>query len=86
MPAQVAAAIKTLDLKEALTSVVYDLRPGSRDAGFAQRTQREVFGQQQITPALADGAFLRFAELHDNVPRPCWRQGTGDELRLLAPG
>jgi hypothetical protein len=85
-PAQVADAIKTLDLKEALSTVVHYLRLGGRDAGFAQRVQREVFGQQQIAPAFAHGTFLQLAELHDNVPRSIWRHGIGGELRLLAPG
>lgn len=84
-PAQLAGAIKTFDLEEALSAVVQYLCLGSRNASFAQRVQREVFGHQLITPALAYGPFLDLAELHDKVPRAIWRHGSGGELRLFAP-
>lgn len=81
-PPQVAAAIETLDFGETLPVAINDPGFGGKDTGLVQRIERDMFGQKQIPPALADSAFLQLAELHDDMPGAIGRHGIGGEFWL----
>jgi len=51
---------------------------------FAQGLQREMFYEQQITPAFTDRAGFGFAEFHEHMARPVRRHRAGGKLRLLS--
>ncbi len=79
-------AVKTGHLKEALACVIHDLGFGRRNARFAQNRKRKMFGQQQVTPALADGAVLQFAKLYNHMTCAFGSHGISGEFRLFASG
>ena len=79
-----AHAIETLHFEKALGAMVGDARDSGRNAGFSQCLEGEMFGQQEVPPALAHRPFHDFTELHDDVAGAvrCCREG--GELGLLA--
>lgn len=54
--AEGADAVEALDFEEALALVVDDAAGGGGDAGLTQGFEGEVFGEQEVAPALGYGA------------------------------
>ncbi len=54
--AEGADAVEAFDFEKALALVVDDAAGGGGDAGLAQGFEGEVFGEQEVAPALGYGA------------------------------
>lgn len=83
--AQHADPIKALHFQEGLPLEAEQFAAGSVDTGLREGFKGQVFGQEQVSPALADGALHRLAELDEHMPGPRGGHGPGGELGLFSP-
>ena len=74
--AERADAVEARHFQEALGAEVENLR------GDAQHRQRQMLGEQEVAPSLADGVVIGGGELDEHMAA----LGVGAELGLLAPG